>query len=50
MVSDEPIKALMTHTLNLMFEAEFDVKIGAQKSEQKLIIGWGRAPDKINSP
>ena len=31
---DEPIKELMTKTLNLMIEAEFEVKIGAKKSEQ----------------
>ena len=36
MESDEPIKALMTKTLNLMIEAEFEVKIGAKKSEQSL--------------
>ncbi len=34
MNSDEPIKELMTKTLNLMIEAEFEVKIGAKKSEQ----------------
>ena len=34
MNADEPIKGLMTKTLNLMIEAEFEVKIGAQKSEQ----------------
>ena len=34
MESDEPIKALITKNLNLMIEAEFEVKIGAQKSEQ----------------
>ena len=34
MESDEPIKELMTKTLNLMIEAEFEVKIGAKKSEQ----------------
>ena len=34
MNSDEPIKKLMTKTLNLMIEAEFEVKIGAKKSEQ----------------
>ena len=31
MESDEPIKALMTKTLNLMIEAEFEVKIGAKR-------------------
>lgn len=34
MQSDEPIKDLMTKTLNLMIEAEFEAKIGAKKSEQ----------------
>ena len=34
MDADEPIKGLMTKTLNLMIEAEFEVKIGAKKSEQ----------------
>lgn len=34
MDSDEPIKELMTKTLNLMIEAEFEAKIGAKKSEQ----------------
>ena len=34
MESDEPIKSLLTKTLNLMNEAEFEIKIGAQKSEQ----------------
>ncbi len=32
MDSDEPIKELMTKTLNLMIEAEFEAKIGAKKS------------------
>ena len=31
MDSDEPIKALMTKTLYLMIEAEFEIKIGAKK-------------------
>ena len=30
MESDEPIKELMTKTLNLMIEAEFEVKIDAK--------------------
>ena len=34
MNADEPIKGLMTKTLNLMIEAEFGAKIGAKKSEQ----------------
>ena len=34
MNADEPIKGLMTKNLNLMIEAEFEAKIGAQKSEQ----------------
>ena len=34
MNSDEPIKELMTKTLNLMIEAEFETKIGAKKSKQ----------------
>ena len=42
MESDEPIKALMTKTLNLMIEAEFEVKIGAKKSEQ--------TPERKRSP
>ena len=42
MDSDEPIKALMTKTLNLMIEAEFEVKIGAKKSEQ--------TPERKRSP
>ena len=33
MESHEPIKVLMTKTLNLMIEAEFEIKIGAQKCE-----------------
>ena len=31
MESDEPIKELMTKTLNLMIEAEFEVKIGPKR-------------------
>ena len=42
MDSDEPIKELMTKTLNLMIEAEFEVKIGAKKSEQ--------TPERKRSP
>lgn len=33
MDSIEPVKSLMTRTLNLMIEAEFDVKIGAKRYE-----------------
>ena len=42
MESDEPLKALMTKTLNLMIEAEFEVKIGAKKREQ--------TPERKRSP
>ena len=42
MESDEPIKALMIKTLNLMIEVEFEVKIGAKKSEQ--------TPERKRSP
>ena len=42
MESDESIKALMTKTLNLMIEAAFEIKIGAQKREQ--------TPERKRSP
>ena len=42
MNSDEPIKKLMTKPLGLMIEAEFEVQIGTQKSEQK--------PERKRSP
>ena len=34
MNADESMKGLMTKTLNLMIEAEFQAKIGDKKSEQ----------------